>query len=247
VQEAFQRYLEAGRLALEWIGACGAIDGWSISNLGLPNAWAGISKAPFDTLGDTLRGTRAIMLDKFRQPARLIAACERLVPLAVEMGVRACTANHGPLAFIPLHKGADGFMSDDDFKRFYWPTLKAVIVGLIQEGVVPWMFVEGGYNQRLDVIADPDIPAGSSVWIFDRTDMREVKRRFAGWACFGGNLPVSLLETGTPEDVRDYVKRLLDDVAGDGGFILSTGAVVDHARPDNLHAFLDAGREYGVY
>ncbi len=78
---------------------------------------------------------------------------------------------------MPLHKGADGFMSDKDFKTFYWPTLKAVIVGLVNEGCVPFLFVEGGYNQRLDVIArDPDIPAGSTLWIFDKTDMNEVKK-----------------------------------------------------------------------
>lgn len=247
VQEAFKKYLEAGQAALEWIQAAGAIDGHSTATLGLPPLWAGVSKAPFDTLGDTLRGTRAIMLDKFRQPAKLLAALDRILPLAIEMGVRGTTAQRGVFAFIPLHKGADGFMSDDDFKTFYWPTLKALIIGLVNEGVVPWLFVEGGYNQRLDVIADPDIPAGSTVWIFDRSDMKEVKKRFTGWACFGGNVPASALQTGTPADVRDYVRRLIDDVAGDGGFILANGAVLDHAKPENLRAMIDAGREYGLY
>ncbi len=214
----------------------------------MPAFIGGACKAPFDTLGDTLRGTRAIMLDKFRQPKKVLAAMERLVPLAVASGVRAATANHVPVVFIPLHKGADGFMSDKDFKTFYWPTLKAVIVGLVNEGCVPFLFVEGGYNQRLDVIAqDPDIPAGSTLWIFDKTDMNEVKRRFGGWACFGGNVPASTLTTGTPEDVEAYVKKLLAEVACDGGFILSPGAVVDHCKPENMHAMIDTCRKFGVY
>jgi uroporphyrinogen-III decarboxylase len=83
--------------------------------------------------------------------------------------------------------------------------------------------------------------------MFDRTDMKEVHRRFKGWACFGGNVPVSMLKAGKPADVEDYVKRLLDDVAGDGGFILSTGAVLDDALPENLHALIRTGKEYGVY
>jgi hypothetical protein len=79
-------------------------------------------------------------------------------------GWRATSATGVPIVFIPLHKGADGFMSDKDFKTCCWPTLKAVIIGLVNEGCVPFMFVEGGYNQRLDVIArDPDIPAGSTI------------------------------------------------------------------------------------
>jgi hypothetical protein len=47
--------------------------------------------------------------------------------------------------------------------------------------------------------------------------------------------------------VRDYVKRLIDECGQDGGFILSTGAVVDVARAENLHAMIDAGKDYGVY
>ena len=113
---------------------------------------------------------------------------------------------------------------------------------------MPFLFVEGGYNQRLDVISgDPDIPAGSTIWIFDKTDMLEVKKRWAGWACFGGNVPASLLSTGTAEDVAGYVKKLLKDVAGDGGFILSPGTVVDHCKPENMHAMIGTCRQYGVY
>jgi len=118
---------------------------------------------------------------------------------------------------------------------------------LVQEGVVPFLFVEGGYNQRLDIIADPDIPKGKTIWIFDQTDMIEVKQRFNGWACFGGNVPASLLKAGTPAEVVDYVKGLVDNVAGDGGFILSTGAVLDDAQAENLHAMIETGKEFGKY
>ena len=247
VQEAFQKFLEAGRAALEWMKAGGAINAASVASLGLAPFTAGFTKAPFDTLGDTLRGTRAIMLDKFRQPQKVLAACERLIPIAVEMGVRSSTGGRKPAVTIPLHKGADGFMSDKDFKTFYWPNLKATILGLVHEGVVPFLFVEGSYNRRLDLIAESDIPKGTTVWMFDKSDMKEVKKKLGGWACFGGNVPVSMLAASKPEEVADYTKRLLDDVAQDGGFILSSGAVVDDAKPENVHAMIDTAREYGVY
>jgi hypothetical protein len=246
--QAFEKLLEAGREALKWVSFVGATDGYSIATYGLPAFIGGACKAPFDTLGDTMRGTRAIMLDKFRRPEKVLEAMERLVPLAIESGVRGANNAKAPFVFMPLHKGADGFMSDKDFKNFYWPQLKAVIVGLVNEGAIPFLFVEGGYNQRLDVIAgDPDIPAGSTLWIFDKSDMLEVKKRWGGWACFGGNVPASLLSTGTAEEVRAYCEKLIDDVAGDGGFVLSPGAVVDHCKPENMRAMLDACRTYGVY
>jgi hypothetical protein len=65
------------------------------------------------------------------------------VPIATEMGVSGATAGDNPFVFIPLHKGADGFISDKDFKKFYWPTLKAVLLGLIEAGTIPYLFVEG--------------------------------------------------------------------------------------------------------
>jgi Uroporphyrinogen decarboxylase (URO-D) len=247
VQEALSKLLDAGRAAFEWIQACAAIDRETISTLGLTGLMGGFTKAPFDIVGDTLRGTRAIMLDKFRQPKSVLAAAERFVPLAIDAGVRAAKNSRSPVVFIPLHKGADSFMSLKDFQTFYWPTLKAVILGLIEEGLIPYLFVEGAYNKRLDTIADPDIPAGRTIWVFDQTELREVKKRFTGWACFGGNVPSSLLIAGKPEEVKAHVKRLIDDVGQDGGYILSTGATVDNAVAANLHAMIDTCKEYGVY
>jgi alkanesulfonate monooxygenase SsuD/methylene tetrahydromethanopterin reductase-like flavin-dependent oxidoreductase (luciferase family) len=54
-----------------------------------------------------------------------------------------------------------------------------------------------------------------------------------------------MLSIGTPAQVEDYIRHLLDDVAGDGGFILSTGVVADDARPENFAAMMEAGRRYG--
>ena len=105
--------------------------------------------------------------------------------------------------------------------------------------------MEGSFDSRLDVIVDDEIPAGRTVWMFDATDMAAVRDRFRGCACFGGNVPGALLSVGSPGDVEDYVRRLLAEVAGDGGFILSTGIVVDDARPENFAAMMEAGRRYG--
>ena len=40
--------------------------------------------------------------------------------------------------------------------------------------MVPQLFAEGGYNQRLEVISD--IPKGKVVWWFDLTDMALAKK-----------------------------------------------------------------------
>ncbi|MFH0730243.1 MAG: uroporphyrinogen decarboxylase family protein [Pseudomonadota bacterium] len=214
---------------------------------GTPSLIGGMTFAPFDIIGDTMRGTRGVMLDMYRNPDKLMAACEALVPASVQMAVQAVMRTRNPFVMIPLHKGADGFMSDEQFARFYWPTFRAQLLGLIEAGLIPLPFVEGGYDRRLDVIAESGLPAGKTVWLFDRTSMKAAKEKFGGFACIGGNVPASLFATGTPEMMESYCKELIDMAAPGGGFFLAPGAVIDQAKPENMAAYLNATKKFGVY
>jgi hypothetical protein len=50
--------------------------------------------------------------------------------------------------------------------------------------------------------------------------------------------------TGTVDQVKTHCKQLLDDLAGDGGYYMVNGAVLDEAEPANLHAYVDTVKEY---
>ncbi|MBN2243205.1 MAG: uroporphyrinogen decarboxylase [Acidobacteria bacterium] len=247
IQESLKKLMQVGEISLEWAGKVTEIDNGIITSLGLPKYQGGFSKAPYDVIADTMRGTRAIMLDTFRKRKEILECCERNIPFMTKMPYGAYTWGAPPTVFFPLHKGADSFMSPKDFKELYWPSFKAVMLNLIEDGFIPFLFVEGSYNQRLDIISDPDIPAGSTIWYFDQTDMQEVRKHLQGWACFAGNFPSSLFRAGTVDQVKDHVKKLIDDCAGDGGYILVNGAVLDEAIPENLHAYVNTAKEYGVY
>jgi uroporphyrinogen-III decarboxylase len=185
------------------------------------------------------------MLDMYRHPDKLIQALEAITPLTIKLGVTMAKANGRPLVLIPLHKGADGFMSDEQFKTFYWPTLRKMILGIIDEGCVPFLYAEGGYNSRLEIIRD--LPRGKTIWSFDTTDMTKAKEILGDVACIGGNMPVSLLTVGTTQEVKDYTRKLIDTAGKDGGYIMVSGVVIDEAKPENLKAMIDATKEYGVY
>ncbi len=244
VKAALKALMEAGDEALKWIGAVGAF-GQEITTLGFPAYQVGATKAPFDVIGDTLRGTRGIMLDMYRQPDKLLKAMEVLTPMFIQIGVDAAKQNGCPLIFMPLHKGADGFLSEEQFKKFYWPTLKEVIMGLVDEGVVPFIWAEGGYNSRLEIIRD--LPKGKTAWLFDLTDMAKAKKALAGIACVGGNMPMDLLSIGTPEDAKAYTKKLIDTCGKGGGYIMANGAFFDEVRWENLKAIVDTVKKYGAY
>ena len=244
VQNAFKALFEAGAEALRWAEVIGGLDG-ELATLGFPNILGGFTKAPFDTIGDTLRGTRGIMLDMYRQPDKLLKALEALVPIMIGMGVGAARQTGKPQIFMPLHKGADGFLSDEQFQKFYWPTFRAVMIGLIEGGCIPFPALEGHWGSRLKTIQD--VPKGKTMWMVDQTDMAEAKKTLGRNACLIGNVPSSMLKLATPNEVKAYCKGLIDTVGKDGGFMLGNGAFFDEAKPENVKAVVDAAKEYGTY
>jgi uroporphyrinogen-III decarboxylase len=146
---------------------------------------------------------------------------------------------------MPLHKGADGFLSDEQFRTFYWPSLRSVILGLVEGGCIPFLAAEGGYNTRLEVIRD--LPPGKTVWMFDQTDMVKAKEIVGDTICMAGNISSALLKLASPQDVEEACKTLIDKAGRGGGFILTNGAFFDHAKPENIKAMINTAREYGVY
>ena len=162
--------MEAGRQAAAWAEFSIGLDMRLVSE-GFPAHPGLVTWAPFDFLGDTLRGTRGIVTDLYRYPEKVLAACDRLLPVLLKDVTRKAAPFVPPTVFIPLHKGADGFMNDEQFRTFYWPTLRKMCLGLIEQGLVPYLFAEGSYNSRLEIIRD--LPAGRTVWHFDQTDMAQ--------------------------------------------------------------------------
>lgn len=214
--------------------------------LGLPQFMSGAyAHAPFDIFADTLRGTRGITMDMYRQPEKLLEAMDKVTPWILENAFTAASRSTNPIVFFALHKGDDRFMSDQQFEKFYWPQLKRVIMGLVSEGLIPLLFAEGSYNRRLEIIQD--LPPGSVIWWFDRTDIFKAKDILGKSACIMGNVPTSLMCTSTPEAVREYCRKLIEYCGKGGGYILAGGASVDKADPQNFHMLMKAAKEFGVY
>ena len=163
----------------------------------------------------------------------------------IAMGISTMQQTGNPLIFMPLHKGADGFLSDEQFRKFYWPTLKQVIEGLIEGGCIPYIALEGRWDSRLEIMQD--IPEAKTLWLVDQSDIQKVRDTIGKKACIAGNVPSSLLKLATTDEVKAYCKKLIDTVGKDGAYILANGAFFDEAKPENVKAMVEFSKEYGVY
>jgi hypothetical protein len=217
-----------------------------MAQLGFPAAshGGGAGGAPFDMLSDLYRGMKGAMTDMYRCPDKLLAACDKILKRRIMTARSTPPAKRGNprRVFTALHRGAEGFMSIKQFEKFYWPGLKQALLCTIEIGIVPVVFCEGQFGDRLEYFLE--LPKGKIICLFDRTDMLRAKEVLKDHVCIAGNVPASLLQIGSPREVEDYCARLIKYCGQGGGFILSAGSSIDEAKPANIKAMLDSPKKY---
>lgn len=215
-----------------------------LEEAGFVRTYGGVIFPPFDMVSVWLRGLRGSMLDMYRHPDRLLAAIDVCTEMQFQSGVRQAAVSQNPRLSLFAYRGAAGFMSTEQFERFYWPSLLKLLNTLVDEGLTPVAYVEGDYTPRLHYLTD--LPKGKVPIHFDMIDRVQTAKVISDHNCFWGNVPVSLMELGTPQEVADDVKELIDLFAAGGGLIIDgAGTITDDTKPENVEAMVDTVHTYG--
>lgn len=205
----------------------------------------GAAMPPYDVISNSMRGMRQTMFDMYRQPDKLIELCEfileqtltRPLPPPNEMGYTRL--------FMTVTRGADNFLSVKQWEKFYWPTFKKLVSELINKGATLCIFFEGDCDARMEYLLD--LPKGKILARVENTDIFRAKEILKDHVCLEGNLPCSVLQTGTVDDVKACVKKLIDVVGKDGGYVISANSSLDYVKPENLQTMIEFAKEYGQY
>ena len=216
----------------------------SIEDAGYPILRAPFMAAvPFDHYSDFLRGTLLSLADLYERPEEVRRFIDETFEQTIAMIRASKGKDDGKHVFMALHKGMDGFMSDEHYREYYWSHLQQIICAIIDAGKVPYIYTEGKYNSRLDCLTE--VPPGKVFYHFEQVDMAEAKRKLGGIACISGGFSPYLLNYGTKQQVIDECKKLIDDCAPGGGFIFETSYGMDYAKEENVEAMFDTVRNYG--
>ena len=239
-------FLKGGMAMLTYFNDFGKQNEMLRRESGTVSAISGILKAPFDILADKLRGYIGLTMDLFERPNKVLAACEALRPHLQHVALSGADPdNNVPIGFW-MHRGCVPFVSRKHFDQLYWPTLKPIIEGIWAQGHQVLFYAEGDWNAHLESFAE--LPDGSIVYHVDQGDIFEVHKAIGDKFCISGGIPNFLLSVGTPEEVRDYCRKVVDGVAGDGGYIMDASAIIQNdAKVENVRAMTEFTREYGVY
>ncbi len=238
--------VKGGMAMLNYFNAYGPHVDKLRSESGTVSAIAGIFKAPFDILGDKLRGYIGLSMDMMIQPDKVRKACEALMPHLYNVAFSSAD----PKSQVPIgywmHRGCIPFVSAGEFESHYWPTVRPIIEELWKNGHQTLFYAEGSWNHHLESFND--LPDKSIVYHVDSGDIFKTHRIIGNKFCLSGGIPNTLLSYGTPDEIRARCKKVIDEVAGDGGYIMDASAIIQNdATIENMQVLTDFTREYGVY
>jgi hypothetical protein len=216
-----------------------------MQDMGFPQYFQGAALPPYDIISHSMRGMSGTMTDMYRRPEKVLQACEKILELTLARPIPKPNAMGNIRYFMTNTRGSDDFLSPKHFDTFYWPTCKKLVQTLIDRGVTPCIFFEGNFTSRLSYLLE--FPKGKLLARLDTTDIFKAKEILKDHVCIQGNIPSTLLQVGTVQDIKDYCKKLIDVVGKGGGFILSPRSSTDEVKPENLKAMIDFTQEYGVY
>jgi len=239
-------FLKGGMAMLSYFNGFGKQIELLRTQSGTVSAIAGILKAPFDIIADKLRGYLGLLTDLLERPAKVLAACEAMMPQLLHVALSGADPDKNvPIGFW-MHRGCVPFVSMEHFNKFYWPTLKPIIEEIWSHGHQVLFYAEGNWNAHLKAFAE--LPEKSIVYHVDQADIFQVHKVLGHKFCISGGIPNFLLSYGTPQDVRDYCKKVIDGVARNGGYIMDAGAIMQNdTKVENVRAMTEFTREYGIY
>jgi uroporphyrinogen-III decarboxylase len=239
-------FLKGGAAMLKYFGDIGEQNRMLREGSGTVSAISGILKAPMDILADKLRGYLGLCTDLIERPSKVLEACKALMPHLLWNALSGADPEKNVPIAIWMHRGCVPFVSHENFDTIYWPTLKPIIEQIWAKGHQTLFYAEGNWDHHLEKFAE--LPAGSIIYHVDQGDIFRAHDVLGRKFCLSGGVPNYLLSMGTADEVRRCCKKIIDNVGGDGGYIMDASAIIQNdAKTESLKAMTDFTREYGVY
>jgi len=206
--------------------------------------------------GQFLRGFESFLLDLIANPKLAEAVMDRLLQANMSRFERYAETV-GKYVHV-IHVEDDLGMQDAPFLslELYRKMVKpyhAKIYGFIKSkcNVPIVLHSDGAISQFIPDLIEAGVDALNPVQVSARgMDTKKLKKEFGQDIAFWGGAcdSQSVLPFGTPQQVRDEVKRRIDDLAPGGGYVLASIHNICPGVPvENIAALFEAAYEYGAY
>ena len=203
----------------------------------------GATTIPFECLCGG-RSMEEFYLDLYRIPDKVKAALDVMQPELIRIGVEGARNSSVSASWVGGWRAASAMLSPRMWNEFVFPYYLELVNRLAENDIVSVLHFDHDWTRDLPRLRE--LPARKCILNLDGwTDIRKAKEILGDHMAIMGDVPAPLLATGTPDDVRRYVRDLARDV-GPTGLILCPGCDTPiDARPENMQAFVDASLEFG--
>jgi uroporphyrinogen decarboxylase len=159
----------------------------------------------------------------FEHPEALKAEAEKKVQESIESG-RAYARAGADFVSLPNDWAHNGglFMSRPHFEEFVMPYFRRIVAELKKLGLIVVVHSDGNIMDILDLITDSGVAMLQSIDPLAGMDIVEVKKRTYGKIALQGNVKCTLLQGGTPDEVRQASLHCLKNGSPGGGYVFGT-------------------------
>ena len=204
---------------------------------------------PFDVATD-VRGAADYYMDFVRNPD-LVERLGGLIRDYYLRYIRNCIEVGADIIFISGDYATTKWpmLSREHFAKHVIPVLKVLVDAAKSRGAYVLKHTDGNIWPIIDMIIDTGIHGIHPIDPLAGMDLGEVKEKYGHRVCLMGNVDCAYTLTwGTPEEVREDVKRCIRQAARGGGFIcMSSNSIHSAVKPENYVEMVKALREYGKY
>ena len=210
---------------------------------GLPFVCNGATYPPFEPLCGA-RSMPEFFADLYRRPEKVREVMDLILPDVIGQGLSFAGMTDAPGLWIGGWRSASALVSTKIWDSMVWPYLEAIVNAMWDKGLVSVLHLDQNWTR--DLARFRELPPKSCLFNLDGfTDARRFKEILGDRFALMGDVPASLFAAGTPEDIHVYVRDLVRDV-GPTGLMLCPGCDAPiNTKPENMEAFVAAGREFG--
>lgn len=197
---------------------------------------------PFDFFS-IHRSVSKFPLDVRRMPDKVKAAIKASMPDIIANAKKSLESASVLRIGTASSRASATFISAKQFEEFVLPTWLEFVWAMADAGADIIFHCDCDWTRFLPYFKE--FPARRCVLQLDgATDIYKAREVLKDHMALHGDVPAPLLTLGTPEQVYEYCRKLIQVIGSGGGFILSSGcSTPDNSKIENVGAMVRAGNE----
>lgn len=208
----------------------------------LPVVNSGFGSPPFEVLCGG-RSMSQFFMDCYKIPGKIEKAVEVMLPGSINSMLASVNPLCGKGAWVGGWRGASALVSPKIWNRLVWPGMKAMGLALIENDNIATFHLDQSWDRDIERFLE--IPVKKSIINTDgMTDLRNARKILGEHVAIMGDVPAPLLATGTIQEVKDYVSKLIDDIGPKGLFITAGCDAPGNTKFENMVAMFQAANEW---